>query len=462
MMDEGIKKFIHEETLIKDTSQQGALAGATLVCSGIKDSAIIIHGSPGCGWAARWMRSDHAVTNYVPIIATSLLEHEFIFGGAEKLRETIRWVMKNWKPQHLFLINGDTGSLINDPIEDIAHEFEAFYKIPIIALDSAFFKGLEATGIDEAFYSLVKRFSQDDLEIEKDTINIIAPFCLGSSNWVYDLEEIKRLLNELGLRINCILTHDTKVEEIQRFFKAKADLWLTQEELPKFKLLEEERGMRRIGLNLPLPIGIANTEDWYLAVAEELGKSLKAKEVLLKEREWLKSLKFSYNSTWVQSWLADKYAAVSGPANWASSFANFLYFDLSVYPSVIALYSESQEAIDRAKECMKELTTYYQPVILENPLYIQLTEALRNSWVQFSIGQSQEKSLFQGMGISHISLAGSFTIFGAYNFIPYPSMGIKGVLYLLTMMGKILEETYHEPKRWMEQSYKTPYNAQDV
>lgn len=43
MMDERIKKFIHEETLIKDTAQQGALAGATLVCSGIKDSAIIVH-----------------------------------------------------------------------------------------------------------------------------------------------------------------------------------------------------------------------------------------------------------------------------------------------------------------------------------------------------------------------------------------------------------------------------------
>jgi len=447
-------QFIHERTLIKDTAQQGALAGATLACSGVKGSAIIVHGSPGCGWAARWMRSDHAVTNYVPIIATSLLEHEFIFGGAEKLRDTIRWVIKNWKPRQLFLINGDTGSLINDPIEDIAREFEAAHKIPIIALDSAFFKGLEATGVDEAFYNLLRRFSRHDLKVEKDAINIIAPFCLGSNNWVYDLEEIKRLLDELGLHINCVLTHDTKIEDIQRFFKAEADLWLTYEELPKFKLLEEERHMKRIGLNLPLPIGVANTEDWYLAVAEEMGKTSKAKEVLLKERQWLRSLKFSYNSTWLQSWLADKYAAVSGPANWASSFANFLYFDLSVYPSVIALYSESQEAIDRAKECLREMTACYQPIILENPLYIQLAEAVENSWVQFSVGQSQEKSLFEGMNISHLSLAGSFTIFGAYNFIPYPSMGMKGVLYLLTMMGRILEETYHEPERWIEQRYK--------
>lgn len=453
-MKEGEASY-YEKTITRDSSQQGAMSGAALACSGIRQSAMIIHGSAGCGWAARWMRSDHVLSNYVPIIATSLLEHEFILGATEKLRRTTEWAIQKWKPKCLFIINGDTGSLINDPIENVAKEYEDKYHIPIIAMDCPYFMGLEATGVDYALSAVLKRFAREDVEKgDNNIINIIGPYLMGSNNWVYDFYEIKRLLIALGLKINCVLTYNTSLEEISNFNRAGTNLYLTYETLPQLHQYEDEYGITRIGQNLPLPIGIVNTEDWYYGIANEFGKKERAEEVLKRYRKTLKGLKFLYNSSWLLTWLSNKYAAVIGPATWASSFANFLYFDLSLYPAVIALYGGSEETIEKAKENLKELGKYYNPVILENPLYIQVVEAAKDCKVQFSVGQTQEKSMMEGNGISHLALAGIFSVLGAYNFIPYPSMGYRGVLYLLTMMGRIVEETFHEPQRWRDLRYR--------
>lgn len=450
----GAGKCELEKTITQDSSQRCCLGGASQAISGLKGSAIIIHGSPGCAWMARWMRSDQALTNYCPAIATGLLEHEIIFGGKEKLTKLVEWALTTWKPGQLFILQGCSGSLINDPVEIVVADFEKSHKIPIIYLDTGGFRGLEATGNDMVFSAMLDRFSKTSSGEKKGTVNIIAPYLSGSNNWPFDLEEIKRLLNLLGLKINCILTYNTSVEEVERFSEAEADIFLTFEELSQLKDYEEEHGIKRLGLDLPLPIGIANTEDWFYGIAKEFGKEEKAREVFKEERTILEPLKYHYNATWVQTWMANKYASVIGPSTWAASFANFLYFDMAAFPAVIALYGETEESMGRARKILGGLTKYYDPLILENPLYIQAIDAIRECHVDFAIGQTQEKSLLEGHGIPHLSLAGVHTIFGAFNFIPYPSTGIRGVLYLLSMMGRLIEHTFHEPLRWQDLRFR--------
>ncbi len=442
-----------KETVLRDSAQQSALAGAVLAISGIKKASIIIHASSGCGWTGRWMRSEHPL-NYVPLIATSLLENELIFGGKEKLQRTIDWVMAQWKPQLLFILTGDSGSLINDPVEGIAFERERTSHIPILCLDVPYFKGLTAVGVDDVYRALLERFAKKDIPKKKDAINLIAPYLSGSSNWPFDLEEVARLLQGIGLSVNCILTSNTSLEEIERFYAAEADLYLTYEIFPQLAMLEDEMGILRLGFDLPLPIGVCNTEEWLLGVAGQFGKEEETKALIENEKKHLAPLRFLYNATWLQTWLSNQSAAVIGPASWATSFSRFLYFDLNVYPKVIALYGDSDDPIGYSKTILKDVQKYLNPIILENPLYIEVSQAIQEAEVEFSIGQTQEKSLVEGIGISHLSLAGLYSILGTYNFIPFPSMGFKGVLYLLSMLGRLVEETFHEPERWQKLRFR--------
>lgn len=441
-------KVYQEKTTVSESSLECALAGAVAAISGLKGSAIIIHGPPGCGWTGRWARSDFAIDNWVPLVADNLLQHNLIFGGSQKLRDAAKWAVERWKPKQLFIIAGCAGSLITDPMSEVAAEVEKSSGIPIITLDAPGFKGLVATGMDDAFVKILNRFAENGKESERGSVNLIAPYLMGSANWVYDLTEIRSLLEAIGIKVNCVLTYNTTVDEVGRFNRAQSNIYLTYEELPNLRKYEEEHGLERLGQNLPLPIGAANTERWYLNLAEHFGKGKEASKLLQEQAMSLKYLKFHYNCTWVSTWVSNKYAVIVGPATWAASYANFAYFDMTIYPAVIALYGESKQSMERAKETLADLTKYYAPIILENPLYIQLVEAVKECNPEFAIGQTQEKSLLESHGIPHISLAGLQTVLGGFNFIPYPSVGIKGILYQLTMLARLLEHTFYEPEKW--------------
>ncbi|MDY6861768.1 MAG: nitrogenase component 1 [Thermodesulfobacteriota bacterium] len=444
----------NENTVCQDTFQYCALAGAALACSGLKDCGIIVHGSPGCGWVCRWMRSDHAIVNYVPVISDVILEDDIIFGGIKKLDESVGWGLKSWKPKVLYILQACSGSLISDPIESVIAKYEFESDIPIINIDSGGYRGLAATGVDMVFTETLKRFARDVENPDDKSVNLIAPFLMGSSDWVFDLDEIKRLLTEMGLKINCVLTQNTSLEDIVKFNHAKRNLYLTYENLPDFNDYEDAHDIKRIGFDIPLPIGIANTEEWYFAVAEEFGLRKKAEEVLKRERKGLRNLNFWYNATWVMNWVSNKRVVVAGPAPWAASFANFLYYDLATFPEIIVLYDETENSIERAKGILTELKKDFEPIILENPLYIQVLEAIRSRPIEFAVGRNQEKMLFEGEGIAHLSLAGMQTILGHFNFIPYPSMGYKGILYLLSMLGRVVEGAFHEPQKWKDLKFK--------
>jgi nitrogenase molybdenum-iron protein alpha/beta subunit len=446
-----------EGRIIRESFLECSIGGAAAAMGGIKGAAALVHGGPGCGWTARWARSDFAIVNYGPVIADNILRHDVIFGGEEKVTKALKWVASYWKPTVILLISGCAGSLISDPLDEIANAVEEESGIPVIFVDAPGFKGLAPYGMDEAFTKLLLRFAKDDVPKVKNSVNLIAPSLTGSGNWVYDTPEIKSLLEALGIKVNCILTYNTSIEEIANFNSAEADLYLTYEELPGVHEFENNHGLERLGLDLPLPLGVANTEDWYYGIARRFGKEAKAKKILKAQvKEHIAHLKYTYNCTWVSTWVSCKHAAVSGPATFAAAFANYLYFDMATFPAVITLYGDTEESIARAKQSLSELQKYYDPIILANPLSIEVEEAVKKRKIEFAFGQTQDKILYEGdCNVAHTTVAGMQTVLGTYNFIPYHSMGIKGVLYLLQILGKALEHTFHEPERWKALAFKS-------
>jgi nitrogenase molybdenum-iron protein alpha/beta subunit len=443
-----------EETKVTDSAQECALVGAIAAIAGLKGSAALVHSPPGCAWTSRWARSDFALTYYMPLIASNILQHNIVFGALDKLREVSRWALAKWHPKQLFLITTCTSSLISDPMDEVAVELEKEFGLPVLVLEGAGFTGLSPTGADEAYVKLLARFAKDEVKRKEGSVNLIAPSLMGSANWVYDLAEMKRLLEAIDIPVNCVLTHDTSMEELEGFNRAEANIYLTYEELPALRRYESAHNLERLGQDLPIPIGAANMDKWYPKIAERFGKEKEAEKVIWEEIDQIKFLKFHYNNTWLSTWMGGKYLGVVGPATWAASFANFMFYDMGSFPAVIALYGDSPESIERAKETISGIKESYDPIVLENPLYIQLVDALKEKDPEFVVGQTQDKSLVESYGYPHLTMAGNQTVFGSFNFIPYPSTGIRGILYLLTQLGRILEKAFHEPGRWQDLSFQ--------
>lgn len=433
----------------KDLMHPGSFVGATLTASGIKNAVIIFHGISGCNIEANHFRSDQIPGgNYVPIIPIGLNEADCVLGGREKLINTLRTSIKqaisrNKPPEIVFVLTSDATSIVGDDIYSAAKLVEEETGVKIIALDTPGFAGGLVHGTDLALAELVQ-FSKNRL---KDTppckINLIAPHLIGSKNWTNDTDEIIRLLEAAGIEVNLNLCRNFEMKNICNFGEAKYNYVLSSEELINFEKICAEYSSEILKDNLPLPIGVANTEEWLLKISEKFDTQEKAKEILAKDAEFIqKQLKFNYNFSWITTLMYGKKCGLLAHAKFGASLARCLLWDFGIFPKVMGLIAETERAKKEALELLEEIKNQAEFNVLINPSYFEYGNALRQAEVDFAIGSIQDKPLCLGHKIPHLSLSG-FNFFNQYNFIPYPYFGIRGVLGLLTELSRIMEETFY-------------------
>jgi nitrogenase molybdenum-iron protein alpha/beta subunit len=443
-------KIIENQRHYKDLMQAGSFVGATLTASGIKNALIVFHGISGCNIEATHFRSDQIPDgSYVPIIPTGLNESDCVLGGQEKLFSTLRdsinqAISRNRPPEIVFVLTSDATSIVGDDIINAAKTVEEETGVKIIALDTPGFAGGMADGTDKALTELLRKYraTSDNIQ-ENNAINIVAPYLIGSKNWINDTEEIIRLMEKSGINVNLNLCRNFNTENISDFAKAKFNYVLSSEQLENFENLCSELNTEIFKDNLPLPIGVANTEEWLLNIAEKIGNISKAKEVLTEEQKFVqKQLRFNYNFSWMSTLMYSKSCGLLAQAKFGASLARCLLWDFGIQPKVIGLIAETDNAKNQAVELLEKIKNQAEFTVLINPTYFDYVNALKEAKVDFAIGSIHDKPLCLGSKIPHLSLAGH-NFFNQYNFIPYPNFGIRGTLGLLSELSHLMEETFY-------------------
>lgn len=433
-----------------DLMRPGSFVGAVLTASGINNALIVFHGIAGCNIEAVHFRSDQVPGGgYVPIIPTGLNEHDCIQGGNEKLlrtlRDTIAQAQKRKRPPDVvFVLTSDATSIVGDDIANAARIVEEETGVNVIALDTPGFLGGTAKGVDAALTALLRRFAANEESSEqKNGVNIIAPYLMGSKNWINDNDEIVRLLQGAGIAVNTVLTRNFRLDELNKFAQAKYNLNLSGENLSEFEELSSQFGVSSYDKNLPLPIGAANTEEWLLSIAKDIGQEEKAKEILVADQKFVqRQLRFNYNFSWMSTLMYQKRCGLLAHAKFGVSLARCLLWDFGIVPRVVGLIAESDRAVNQAMELLEAIKGQADIKILINPTYFEYGNTLKEAKVDFSIGAIHDKALSLGHNIPHLSLCG-YHFFNQYNFIPYPNMGIRGILGLLTELSRVMEEAFY-------------------
>ncbi len=443
-------EVIKNQTLYKDLIEPGSFIGATLTASGIRNALIIFHGIAGCNIEAVHFRSDQIPGGaYVPIIPTGLNESDCIQGGNEKLFKTLRESINqslsiNRPPDIVFILTSDATSIVGDDIYSAARVVSDETGIEIIALDTPGFLGGVTKGTDIILTELLHKFSvnKSDLQV-KNSVNLIAPYLMGSKNWTNDVDEIIRLLEAARIDVNLNLARNLNIKNIENFSHAGYNLSLSPEKFESFEQKSMEFGVETYNKNLPLPLGAANTEEWLLSIAKDLGSEEKAKEILEADQKFVKKqLRFNYNFSWMSTLMYQKKCGILANAGFGASLARCLLWDFGIIPKVIGLTSETDRAVEQALELLEKIKGQAEFKVLINPTYFEYANQLKEAEVDFSIGSIHDKPLSLGHKIPHLSLCG-YNFFNQYNFIPYPNMGIRGVLGLLSELSRIMEETFY-------------------
>ncbi len=252
----------------------------------------ILHCGPGCAGnqlAATAMAAGYQGEGYAgggQLSCTNTTQTEVVFGGEAKLRATIEGTLKVIKGDLYVVQSGCTAGIIGDDVESVAGEF-ADRGYPIVGVDTAGFRGNNYLGHELVVNAIIDQFVGDaEPNVRKGLVNVFSVVPFQDPYWRGDLEEIKRILEGIGLEVHVLYGYSSDgVAEWKDIPNAQFNLvigpWIG---VSSAKLCEKLYGTPYLHIPV-LPVGLKETDRFLRKVAEFAGISEESADKFIKKEE---------------------------------------------------------------------------------------------------------------------------------------------------------------------------------
>ena len=259
-------------------AEQIAVTNATI----IRDTVVIQHSPIGCAssqsFTSRYSRDLAARRGWKPedpkSICTNLGEQDMVFGGVERLADTIRDAYERHHPRVIFVATSCATGIIGDDVDGTARQVEEEIGIPVVPLHCEGFKSRHwSSGWDVIEHGILRRLvpHRPD-EKNPDLINVIH---LGGP------DVFSPLLGPLGLEVNLVMGGNP-LERLAALSTAAATVTMCFVLSYLATGLEQEYGVPEI--RAPLPYGLDATDNWLRDIARVTGRTHLVEAVIASER----------------------------------------------------------------------------------------------------------------------------------------------------------------------------------
>ena len=245
------------------------------------------HGSPG-GCAYHRMHLSRHFRDPVAASSSSFTEGASVFGGTANLKTSIKNVFKIYNPEIIAVHTTCLSETIGDDIPNILKQAEIPEGKTVIHVNTPSYQGSHVTGFSGMCRAMVSYLSRSDGSPQKNQVNVIPGFVNPG-----DMREIRRIVGELGVKL--IMFPDTSgvldapltkrydmypaggatVAEIRDAGNSSLTLALGAfASNDAAELLQENCGVT--GIPLRLPIGLAATDAFVMAIRDWFGVDVPA------------------------------------------------------------------------------------------------------------------------------------------------------------------------------------------
>lgn len=400
-----------------------AFTGAIATVGALPRAIPVLHSAPGCAGNLAWTQlggsglqtGGYCATLSIP--SSNLQEREVVFGGAERLKEQIAGTLEVMDGDLFFVLTGCVPEMIGDDVQTVAAEFRG-RGIDILVAETAGFKGNSYVGYDLVLQALFRQYVRPATKRAEKTVNLWGVPPVWDPFWRGNLEALRTLLEQLGLRVNSFFTRHDTLAAIGSAAEAQCNLVVSDVYgVEAARVFEEKFGTPF--LSHPLPVGPAGTESFLRAVGSALALPQKKVTALIeKERryylKYVASLIDSYSDIDLQ-----RYAVVVGDANYAVSLTRFLADDFGWLPEVAvctdALDDKSQQTL---REHLGALDSGIRPELVFETDTSKIPERFRalkpapppGRYADpfspaFVVGSSLDREFAQSIAADHLSVS---------------------------------------------------------
>ena len=390
-------------TLISQPRFSCALAAQQTVLA-IPGGVPIIHAGPGCSskqYIFAATQSGFQGEGYaggIHVSCTNSSEKEVVFGGEKKLAALIEGTLKVIKGDLYVAMSGCTAGIIGDNAGEVAGTFAEQGK-PVVGVDCAGFRGNSYFGHEVVVNGIIDQYvdgfyQEEAPQVQKGLVNVFASVPYQDSFWRGDLEQIKALLEKLGLKVNILFGYSSAgVSEWKNIPNAEANIlvgpWCGK------KIVDHLKSKYKTPcIQFPyLPVGAKATSAFLRAVAQGLGlDSAFTESVIKKEEDRFYNYLVSFADFIAEYKGAVPYELyVAGDGLYSLGVADFLANELGYIPKGVYLDDDPPKAAEeKIKEAFKAILPEY-----ENALSFQADGELIVKDIDQKIGDSK-KALILG------------------------------------------------------------------
>lgn len=259
-------------------------------CAGIsyyvRGAAVVEHSPIGCAQPAPVAMGINVANaarglpeQSVNVLSTNLTEADTVFGGADKLRATVREARRRFHPRAIFVLSSCAAGIIGEDIESVTAELQDDLGIPVIPVFCEGFRSrVWISGIDATLHGILRQIVQPARTKQPDLVNV---FNFEGS------DTFSPLLGKLGLRANYLISL-ADVETLSRMSEAActAHICETLATYPA-QALEQEFGVPQV--KSPPPFGIGWTDTWLREIARITDREELAEQVIGDEHRRLEA-----------------------------------------------------------------------------------------------------------------------------------------------------------------------------
>ena len=259
-------------------------AGALMAVNAISDAVPLIHGPLGCG-GLRKMNSFGVHSLFPDTPCTNLNELDLVYGAEEKLRRGIIETYERYRPALIVIIPTCPSDMIGDDLAAAVKAAKRDVGCEVVYSTGELIKG-RPIGFHDVLCSLFDQLLPEGKKVAKtkDSVNIIT-FPIHSAG--SKTEEMEEILGEMGIKVNKVFFHNTKLKDI--YDLPKACLNITDLPLPWLDRMKERFGTDCFITSSAgdlsdateiIPLGIKESASIFLNIARLLGKEKIAKDIL--------------------------------------------------------------------------------------------------------------------------------------------------------------------------------------
>jgi nitrogenase molybdenum-iron protein alpha chain len=272
------------------------MALSLMMATTVENSVIVMHAPGGCGAMLHQLSVQSAkgktrrgkVGAAVPWLSTNLTEADVIGGGERKLRETIEYADREFRPEIIFVVVTCAPSIIGDDVEEVVRQTRPNVSADVVSLHCPGFRSRVVASAYDTFYHGILRglrlspepdfrpepggspeaeLAEKKRQFEKcRTVNVWNATSIGAD----DEDEVKRLLTALGLRVQFFAEYSSR-DELRQVSEAALNISMCNvHDDYMLKYLEEKFGTPYVIAGMP--VGFRHTREWLVQIAKRVGR----------------------------------------------------------------------------------------------------------------------------------------------------------------------------------------------